>query len=157
MKTQIAKFLAAFVDLELHVLALYRLSRVCLKLPVGGWLFSKFFRHLIRVASGCDISPKAIIGKKVRLIHPLGIVIGDGVIIHDNVRIWQQVTVGSHGKKGEELAYPEIGENVRIYAKASIIGSVTIGEDATIGAHSLVMRDVPKGKTAIGIPAKVIN
>ena len=90
------------------------------------------------------------------LPHPIGIVVGDGVIIRDNVKIWHQVTLGSHGKKGEPLAYPIIEDGVKVFAGAKIIGGVIIGENAVIGANSVVNIDVPKSTTAIGIPCKLI-
>jgi serine O-acetyltransferase len=104
----------------------------------------------------CQISTKATIGKGVKFVHPLGIVIGDGVVIKDNVIIWQQVTFGSHGKKGEQLDYPTIENNVKIFSGAKIFGGITIGENAIIGANAVVFKDVPANCTAVGIPARVI-
>ena len=109
------------------------------------------------IYSGCDISPKAVIGKNISLPHPLGIVIGEKVTIGDNVKIWQHVTLGSTGKRDKEFTYPVIGNNVRIFTGATIIGNVKIGDHATIGAHALVLTDVPKGATAIGSPAKLLQ
>lgn len=58
----------------------------------------------------------------MKLPHPIGIVIGDGVIIKDNVMVFQQVTFGSHGRKEKEMRYPIIESGVKIYAGAKIIG-----------------------------------
>jgi serine O-acetyltransferase len=87
--------------------------------------------------------------------HPIGIVIGDGVKIGDNVKIWHNVTIGSHGKANEDLGYPTIEKNVRIYEGATIIGKIVIGENSLIGSKSLVNKDVPQDSTAFGIPAKI--
>lgn len=106
---------------------------------------------------GCDISYNSFIGKNVKMPHPIGIVIGDGVIIKNNVKIFQQVTFGSHGKKGETLSYPTIEENATIYAGAKIIGSIVIGKNAVIGANSVVNIDVPANSLAVGIPCKIVN
>ena len=139
-------------------MGLYRLSRFFrIKLPVIGTQLSVITRYVLRVYSSCDISPLAVIEKDVSFMHPTGVVIGDGVIVRSGTKIWQQVTLGSHGKKGEDMCYPTIGNNVRIYAKASIIGGVLIGESAIIGAHSLVLCDVPSGRKAAGVPAKLLK
>lgn len=144
--------------MQYHVLALYRLSRFFrLKVPFVGGQLSVIIQHFLRIYSGCDISPLAEIKKGVRLPHPIGIVIGDGVQIGTGTKIWQQVTLGSHGKLGGGFAYPIIGEHVFIYAKASIIGGARVGDNAVIGAHSLVLCDVPSGRAAAGVPAKLLN
>jgi len=100
----------------------------------------------------CDISYDAIIGNSISFPHPTGIVIGLGVIIEDNVRIWQNVTLGSKGNKEKE--YPHIKNNVKIYCSAQILGNVTVGEGSIVGACSLVLEDIPDNAIAIGIPAK---
>lgn len=103
----------------------------------------------------CDISYEAKIGSNISFPHPLGIVIGTGSIIGNNVKIWQNVTLGSNGKKDKK--YPIISNNVKIYANAQILGNIIIGENAIIGASTLVLKDIPNNKTAVGIPAKIIN
>lgn len=67
----------------------------------------------------------------------------------------EKVTLGSSGKKDKR--YPIIANNVKIYSNAQIIGNVIIGENVTIGASTLVLKDIPNNKTAVGIPAKIIN
>jgi serine O-acetyltransferase len=102
-----------------------------------------------------DISYEAILGKNIRFPHPIGIVIGLGAVIEDNVKIWHNATLGSHGRSNKK--YPTIKSNTKIYSNAQIIGGVTIGENAIIGASSVVIKDVPPNKTIVGIPAKIIN
>lgn len=102
---------------------------------------------------GCDISYQAIIGKNVSFPHPIGIVIGVGTVIEDDVKIWQHVTFGSKGETTK--AYPHIKSNVKIFSSSQIIGDITVGENAIIGAFSLVFKDIPKNSTAVGIPAKI--
>jgi len=111
----------------------------------------------MRIYSGCDISPRAKIGRNLTLPHPIGIVIGEGVVVGDNVMIWQHVTLGSKGRTGEPFQYPSVGNNVRIFVGATVIGSVRIGVGATVGAHSLVLHDVPDHATVAGCPASVIR
>jgi serine O-acetyltransferase len=113
------------------------------------------YRYKMISKRGCDISYKAVLGKGLRLPHPIGIVIGEGVVIKDEVMIFQQVTFGSHGKKGEELEYPTIENNVKVYAGAKIIGSVTVGEGGVIGANALINKNVPPYSVAYGIPCVI--
>ncbi|OYP34109.1 hypothetical protein CGZ80_16420 [Rhodopirellula sp. MGV] len=117
-------------------------------------LIAKF---LMRTVNGCEISGSAVLAESVFFPHPLGIVIGDGVTVGAGTMIWQHVTLGSHGKAGAEPEYPVIGKNVRIYCNSVIIGGITIGDGAVIGACSLVLRDVAPGETVAGIPAKVVR
>lgn len=109
-------------------------------------------RQIRKYAS--DISYQAVIGKNVSFPHPIGIVIGVGVVIQDNVGIWQHVTLGSVGKGS--MIYPVINKGAKLFANCQVIGNVTIGANAKIGASSLVLNDVPEDKTAVGIPAKII-
>lgn len=116
-----------------------------------------YYRIKLITKRNCDISYNAIIGRNVRMPHPIGIVIGDGVVIKDNVMIFQQVTFGSHGRKGREMNYPTIEKGVKIYAGAKIVGGITIGENAIIGANAVVNIDVPANTVAVGIPCKIIQ
>ncbi len=151
-----SRFWKRTFSLEIHLLLLYRLSRhVYLNWGAVGRFLAYALRHIMRVYTSCDISPLAQIDKGVKFPHPLCIVIGDGVKIGKGTMIWQQVTLGSHGRFGIEADYPVIGTNVRIYANASILGAVSIGNDAVIGAHAVVTKNVPSGMVAYGIPAIV--
>jgi len=90
--------------------------------------------------------------KKVRYPHPLGIVIGDGVRIGEEVRIYQNVSIGlAENKVGATAAdYPVIEDGVYIYAGAVIAGAVRIGARSIIGANALITRDVPPDSVAFG-------
>lgn len=139
--------------------------RLTLNYRIGRWLLShpnllskviaRWYLYRQITKRNCHISYLCEIGKNVSFPHPIGIVIGDRVKVGDNTKIWQNVTLGSHGKVGEELAYPTIGSGVKIYEGATIIGNVTVGNNAIIGAKSLVTKDVPPSTIAYGIPAKV--
>ncbi|WP_163379876.1 serine O-acetyltransferase [Cyclobacterium sp. SYSU L10401] len=122
----------------------------------NAWL-CKLLKHRQIKRHSCQISYKAKIGKKISFPHPIAIVIGDGVQIADRVKIWQQVTIGSHGKAGTDLQYPKIGSGVRIFTGAVVIGDVQLGENSTVGALSLVTRDVAPNSTVAGAPAKPIR
>ncbi|MBW5448388.1 serine acetyltransferase [Cohnella sp. CFH 77786] len=120
-------------------------------------LLLKFVSYYARTRFQCHISESSQIGTNLRLPHPTGIVIGEGVEIGDNVTIFQQVTIGSHGKRGLERSYPIIEDDAVIYAGAKLIGNIRIGRNAVIGANAVVNLDVPAGCVAVGIPAKVIQ
>jgi len=105
--------------------------------------------HIIQAYS-CDLSPSATVGRRIRLCHPIGIVIGDGTIIGDDVWIWQNVTIGSHGKNGLTAEYPVIKNNVRIYASAIVIGGIEVGHGSVIGCATLVRSSVANGVTYVG-------
>lgn len=143
------------LDTGKHLIVLFRIMQFFYRrVPVVGRCIAHLFRQVIRVYTSCDISPRATIGRACRFPHPLGIVIGDGVVIGDEVGVWQRVTLGSHGRGGD-CSYPIIGNRAKIYENASVLGAVTVGQESVIGAHSLVLCDVPQGKTAIGIPARI--
>lgn len=157
MRSFYQQLVAALFGMDVHVIALYRIMRYLhLNVPYSGIIVTAL-RHFMRAYSSCDISPKAVVGRNLMLTHPLCVVIGEGVVIGDNVKIWQQVTLGSHGKAGQGMSYPVIKDSVKIFVGSTVIGGVTVGCNATIGAHSLVLTDVPAGKTAVGSPAKLIQ
>jgi serine O-acetyltransferase len=119
----------------------------------GGWLTRKVavLRHRFWAAvTGADIPLTSRIGGGLLIPHPNGIVIHPDASIGPNCLIFQQVTIGSREGKG----VPTIGGHVDIGAGAKILGGVRIGDHARIGANSVVLRDVPEGWDAFGIPAK---
>lgn len=105
------------------------------------------------VVTGADIPLNCQIEGGLLIPHPNGIVIHPEVKIGPNCLIFQQVTIGQKG----ELGLPDIGGHVDIGAGAKILGNIKIGDHARIGANAVVMHDVPAGKTAVGIPAKILD
>lgn len=145
---------AYFFDSSFRLLLNYRIGRYCtgnkfLK------LVSVYYRNRQLKNRSCQISYKSVIGEGVVFPHPIGIVIGEGVRIGKGVKIWQQVTIGSHGKNNKCLAYPIIGDNVKIFSGAKIFGDIKIGNDSVIGANAVVINDVPENSVAVGVPAKI--
>ena len=121
------------------------------------------FKRLARMIMGLnqifthiDIHPAATIGQRVFIDHGTGVVIGETAIVEDDVLIYQGVTLGgvslTHGKR-----HPTIKKGAVIGAGAKVLGNITIGEYAKIGANSVVVKEVPDCSTAIGIPAHVIE
>jgi serine O-acetyltransferase len=109
-----------------------------------------------QILTNIDIHPGATIGRRVFIDHGTGVVIGQTAVIEDDVIIYQGVTLGgvslNPGKR-----HPTIKRGCVIGAGAKILGNITIGEYAKIGANSVVVKPVPDCSTAIGIPAHVIE
>lgn len=123
----------------------------------------KNFKVLARILMGftqfitnIDIHPNCIIGRRVFIDHGIGVVIGETAILEDDITIYQGVTLG--GVSLDKVKrHPTIKSGVVIGAGSKILGNITIGEKAKIGANSVVIKDVPSNSTAVGIPARVIK
>lgn len=109
----------------------------------------------IRNRYGIELPPTAAIGRRVKFVHPGGIVIHRYAVIGDDCRILHGVTLGAVDSVDRDAA-PRIGNRVRLGAGAKIIGSVTVGDDARIGPNAVVMSDVPARATAFTAPARII-
>lgn len=107
-------------------------------------------------ALSVDIHPAARLGSGISIDHGTGVVIGETAVVCDNVSMLQNVTLGGTGKEHGDR-HPKIGPGVLIGAGASILGNIKVGEDARIGAGSVVLRDVPAYTTVAGIPARIVS
>jgi serine O-acetyltransferase len=99
-----------------------------------------------QVLTGAEISGAATIGPGLRITHTGGIVVGTGVVAGANLILYSGVLLGNYSP--ERDGQPTLGDGVRVCSKASILGPVRIGDGALIGAHALVVDDVPAGATA---------
>jgi serine O-acetyltransferase len=115
--------------------------------------FASLVEQRIYYRFNCLISSKAKIGKNVNFMHPIGNVIGTGVVIGDDCKIWQNVTIGA--KSFDELKYPCIGNNVTIYANAVVIGDIFVGDNVIIGAGAIVAKNCSANSVVVGNPAKI--
>lgn len=105
------------------------------------------------IVTGADIPLNCKIGGGLLLPHPNGVVIHPDAVIGPNCLIFQQVTIGTvAGKKP-----PVIGGHVDIGAGAKVLGDIVIGDHANIGANAVVLINVPSGKSAVGVPAKILG
>ena len=139
---------------SIHVLIFYRTAHGLYKIKL--FFLARLVSQLGRFFTGIEIHPGAKIGKGLFIDHGMGVVIGETAEIGDNVTIYHGVTLGGTGKdKGKR--HPTVGNNVIIGCGAKILGPISIGDGAKIGANSVVLKDVPKGKTAVGIPAVIKN
>ena len=142
---------------------LYPSLKVQIYYKISNYLYLKKHYFLARLISekakrktGIEIHPGAKIGKKLFIDHGFGVVIGETAIIGDNVTIYHGVTLGGTGKeKGKR--HPTIENNVMIGASAKVLGNIIIGENSKIGAGAIVLNDIPKNVTAVGVPAKIVK
>nr|WP_267350189.1 MULTISPECIES: serine O-acetyltransferase [unclassified Gilliamella] len=130
---------------------------------IAHWLWKQdrkslaiFLQSQIAIVFGVDIHPAAQIGCGVMFDHATGIVIGETVVIENDVSILQSVTLGGTGKENGDR-HPKIREGVMIGAHSTILGNIEIGKGAKIGAGSVVLEPVPEHTTVAGVPAKVVG
>ncbi|MDP9345894.1 MAG: serine acetyltransferase [Actinomycetota bacterium] len=110
-------------------------------------------RLLARIASGVDLPRGAVVGPGLRIFH-------GHVIVHPRATIGADCTIGhgvTIGIREEPDAFPRIGDRVVVSAYGQVLGGVTIGDDAKVGAMSVVLSDIPAACTAAGIPARVLG
>lgn len=103
-----------------------------------------------------DIHPAARFGVGVFIDHATGIVVGETAVVGDNVSILQDVTLGGTGKETGDR-HPKVGNGVLLAAGAKVLGNITIGEGAKIGAGSVVLKPVPPHTTVAGVPATIVG
>ncbi len=137
-----------------HALQCYRISHWLWQ--QGRTALSYFFQSHIALTFGVDIHPAAQIGKGIMLDHATGIVIGETAVVGDNVSIMQSVTLGGTGKQSGDR-HPKVCSGVLISAGAKILGNITIGQGAKIGAGSVVLKCVKPHTTVVGVPAKQVG
>ncbi|HEY6205536.1 MAG TPA: serine O-acetyltransferase [Chthoniobacterales bacterium] len=112
------------------------------------------FERFIEITTGISIPVEARIGKGLRIHHFGGIVIHPAAALGEECTIYHGVTLGDLGMHG---GAPRVGDRVVIGAGAKIIGEIEIGDDSRIGANAVVVRSVPPGSIAVGVPAVVKN
>ena len=109
-----------------------------------------------RLLTGIEIHPGATIGQGVFIDHGMGVVIGETAIIGDYSLIYQGVTLGGTGKESGKR-HPTVGTQVVVGAGAKVLGNIHIGNNARVGAGSVVLRDVPSDCTVVGVPGRVVH
>jgi len=139
----------------LHAVWIHRVSH-------GLWnLGFKWFARLLSMVSrwitGIEIHPGAKIGRRVFLDHGLGIVIGETTEIGDDCTIYQGVTLGGTSLYKGVKRHPTLGKGVVISAGAKVLGGFTVGDGARVGSNAVVLKEIPAGATAVGIPARVLH
>lgn len=122
----------------------------------GFMLLSRMIMGISQLFTNIDIHPAATIGRRLFIDHGIGVVIGETAEIGDDVTIYQGVSLGGTSLKREKR-HPTVKSGSVIGAGAKVLGAITIGENAKIGANSVVIKNVPEDSTAVGIPARVIQ
>ncbi|MDN6640953.1 MAG: serine O-acetyltransferase [Tetragenococcus sp.] len=118
---------------------------------------ASFIRRHNEHSTGVSIAPEAQIGKRVFIDHGVGTVIGETVVIEDDVVMLHGVTLGSRRMGDTGRRHPYIKQGAYIGSNAQILGPVTIGKASKIGSGAVVLEDVPDYATAVGNPARIIE
>ena len=119
------------------------------------WL-GRFTSHVSRWLTGIEIHPGAVIGERVFFDHAMGVVVGETAEIGDGCTIYQGVTLGGTSLYKGTKRHPTLGRNVVVSAGAKVLGGFLVGDGAKIGSNAVVIKPVPAGATAVGIPARII-
>ncbi len=143
-----------------HSIMTYRLAN---RMWRRGWyLIPRVLCQTARWLTGIEIHPGATIGKRFFIDHGMGVVIGETAEIGDDVTLYQDVTLGGvspaedSDKQRCVKRHPTLEDGVIVGSGAQILGPITVGKKARVGANSVVVKNVPHGVTVVGIPAKVV-
>lgn len=138
----------------LHAVMLHRPAHWCWTHGLH-WL-GRYISHLARWLTGIEIHPGAKIGNRVFFDHAMGVVVGETAEIGDGCTIYQGVTLGGTSLYKGSKRHPTLGKNVVVSAGAKVLGGFEVGDGAKIGSNAVVIKPVPPGATAVGIPARII-
>jgi len=137
-----------------HAVVLHRWAHACwthgFKWP------ARAIAHWARWLTGIEIHPAAKLGERVFFDHAMGVVVGETAEIGDGCTIYQGVTLGGTSLYKGTKRHPTLGRDVVVSAGAKVLGGFTVGDGARIGANAVVIKPVPAGATAVGIPARII-
>ena len=139
----------------LHAIWLQRLAHWCWHSGLK-WL-GRFISHFARWFTGIEIHPGAKIGERVFFDHAMGVVVGETAEIGDGCTIYQGVTLGGTSLYKGTKRHPTLGRDVVVSAGAKVLGGFVVGDGAKIGSNAVVIKPVPAGATAVGIPARIIQ
>jgi serine O-acetyltransferase len=129
-----------------------------------GWrLLGRWVSQIARIITGIEVHPAAVIGDDLFIDHGMGVVIGETSQIGDGVTLYHGVTLGgvapsidSHNQRNTKR-HPTLEDGVIVGSGAQVLGPITIGRNARIGANAVVTKDVPAGVTMVGIPARAVQ
>ena len=138
----------------LHAIWAYRGLHRLWQRP-GGRPTARALSTIVRSVTGVEIHPGAQIGRRFFIDHGMGVVIGATAVVGDDVMLYHGVTLGGRSLARGTKRHPTVGDRVTIGAGARVLGNIEIGDDVQIGANSVVVKDVPAGAVATGIPARV--
>lgn len=143
----------------LHAIVLHRAAHAAWR---RDWRFvGRFISQLSRWMTGIEIHPGARIGRDLFIDHGMGVVIGETAEIGDDVTLYHGVTLGGiapaidSANQVDKKRHPTLEDGVIVGSGAQVLGPVTVGRGARVGANAVVVRDVPAGVTVTGIPARM--
>lgn len=117
---------------------------------------ARFFAHLARWLTGVEIHPGADIGQRFFIDHGMGVVIGETAVIGNDCTLYHGVTLGGTSwKKGKR--HPTLGDNVVVGAGAKVLGPIELGDGVRVGSNAVVVKDVGKNLTVVGIPGRIVS
>jgi len=135
----------------LHAIWIYRLTHLMWR---NGWkTWARILSQIGRFLTGIEIHPAAKIGKRFFIDHGMGVVIGETTEIGDDVLIYQGVVLGGVSQQ-KTKRHPIIGNKVVIGTGATLLGPIKVGNNARIGAGSVVIDNVPENATVVGVPGR---
>ena len=138
----------------LHALMFHRISHRLWRMNLR--FLARWISAWSRFLTGIEIHPGACIGEHVFIDHGMGVVIGETAKIGDHTTLYHGVTLGGTSLT-QAIRHPQIGREVTIGSGAQLLGPINIGDGAKIGANAVVTKDVAKGQTVVGIPARVVR
>lgn len=155
LQISLSRILRAFISPEFRVLFWFRVYHSLHKkgFRVIAYLM---YQHVKRRFS-CDIAPEANLAEGIRIVHCSNIVIGPLASIGSDSVIFNGVTLGNKDVFNNDWEMPQVGENVLLGVGAKLLGGISVGNFAQVGANAVVIRDVPSCSVAVGIPAKIVK
>lgn len=123
----------------------------------GHFIMARLLSQRARKVTGIEIHPGAKLGKNLFIDHGMGVVIGETAEVGNNVTIFHGVTLGGLGDSAGEKRHPTVEDDVLIGAGAQILGPITVGRGAKIGANAVVLKDVKPYTTVVGVPAREVG
>ncbi len=138
----------------LHAVVIHRFTHKLWK--AGFYWLARAISHFGRWVTGIEIHPGAVIGRRFFIDHGMGVVIGETAVIGEDCTLYHGVTLGGTSwKKGKR--HPTLGNNVVVGAGAKVLGPIEVGDGARVGSNAVVVKSVPAGATAIGVPGRLVE
>lgn len=130
---------------------LYRLAHGAARRGRLGRIVSQGISLASLLLTGAEIHALAQIGPRLRIPHAVGITVGAGVVAGEQLTLFGSTNLGAAHSDGK---FPRLGDRVTLGVKASVLGAVRVGSDVFVGAHAVVVSDIPDGHTVVGVPAR---
>jgi serine O-acetyltransferase len=138
----------------LHAVIMHRITHRLWLLRLR--FLARLLSHLNRALTGIEIHPGAVIGRRFFIDHGMGVVIGETTEIGNDVTLYQGVTLGGVSLE-KKKRHPTLGNRVVVGGGAKVLGALNVGDDASIGAGAVVVKDVPPGATVVGLAGRVLD